>query len=315
MALVNTKSLPNATDRSFTKSFFDAHREYPAEFSRIAKIESRVGKPGRDIKEYEMSGLGDFVDIPEGAAVTFDDPVEGHSKQLLFSKNGLGCQLTEEMQEDDLWGNVGKLSTKLAKSGRMKIDNDYFAMFNGAFSGTTYLSWDGQNICDTDHTTLKSRQTISNDGSSGTGVSLSETGLQGAFEYFDGLIDESGFPLIMEGPYILLAPKQLRWMIAKLAKNEGKVGVFDNDINTVRPGNIAGPQGMPESWTPHISRWLTDADNWFLLARNHDARLVWKRQLKLQSSDDFATGSRLYKATQRYGVGTFDYKGIYGSAP
>ena len=104
-------------------------------------------------------------------------------------------------------------------------------------------------------------------------------------------------------------------MLAKLAKNEGKIGVFDNDINTVRPGNIEGAANMPNAWTPFLSRWLTDADNWFLLAKNHDARFVWKRMIKLGSSDDFATGSRLYKATARYGVGTFDYKGIYGSAP
>lgn len=315
MALVNTKTLTNATDRSFTANFFDAHREYPSEFTKIAKVQSRVGMGGKDIKEYEMSPLGGAIDIPEGRAVSFDEPVEGHSKTLTFTKVGLGCQLTEEMQEDDLTGNIRMLSGKLAKSMRMKFDADYFAMFNGAFTGTTYLSWDGQNICDTDHTTLKTAQTICNDGSSGTGVSLSETGLQLAFEYYDSLLDEAGFPLVMEGPYILLVPAKLRWMVAKLGKNEGKVGVFDNDINTVRPGNLEGPANMPNSWTPFISRWLTDADNWFLLARNHDARFVWKRMIRLQSGDDFATGSALYKSTARYGVGTFDYKGIFGSAP
>lgn len=313
MALVNTKIYPNHLNRDFQKIFFDSYREYPAEFTKIAKVESQVGKGGDHIREGELSGLGSFVEIPEGHAVTFDEPVEGHSKILHYSKYGLGCQVTEEMYEDDLTGNFARLPTKLAKSGRMKNDLDYFALFNGAFA--TYTSWDDQYICDNDHKTLKTGETISNDGSSGTGVSLSETGLQGAFEYYDTLVDEAGFPLIMEGPYTLLVPVELRWMVAKLAKNEGKLGVFDNDINTVRPGNINGPQGMPNSWTPFISRWLTDSDNWFLLARNHDVRFIWKRQMRLQSSDDFATGSRLFKATMRYGVGCFDYKGVYGSAP
>ena len=313
MALVNTKIFPNHLDRDFQRIFFDAYREYPAEFTKIAKIESQVGKGGDHITEGELSGLGSFVEIPQGHAVSFDEPVEGHKKTLHFDKFGLGCQVTEEMYEDDLTGNFARLPTKLAKSGRMKNDLDYFAQFNGAFA--TYYSWDDQYICDTDHKTLKSAETICNDGSSGTGVSLSETGLQGAFEYYDNLVDESGFPLIMEGPYTLLVPMELRWMVAKLAKNEGRIGVFDNDINTVRPGNVMGAAGMPTSWTPFLSRWLTDADNWFLLAKNHDVRFIWKRQMRLQSSDDFATGSRLFKATNRYGIGTFDYKGVYGSAP
>jgi len=286
--------------------FWDQYVDYPADYSKIAKIVQFTGNGmGNHITKAELSPLGALQEINEGGAISFDNPVEGHKKTVYFTKYGLGFQITEEMLADDLHQNYRNMPQKLAKSARYKVEALFWDLFNSGFA--THTSADGQYIFDTDHTTLKTGTTISNDP---TAASLSETTLQAAFEYFDGLVDEAGNPIVMKPKYLVIPPA-LQWIAQKLHKGNYVVGSMNNDINTVNPANL-----MDYSWTPFKTRWLTSKTAWYILSEDHDMELIWRFPVRLMSkgTDDFLTGNALYKATMRLAAAAWAFRGSYGNS-
>jgi phage major head subunit gpT-like protein len=301
MAIANTAIYGNSLDGDMNEIFFDGYMVYPSEYDQVAKIQNITR--GNHWKESELSPLGEIREIPQGTGVQFDKPEQGHSKTVYYTKYGLGFQITEEMMSDGLFGNFKQMPSKLAKSAAYKRETTFWDLF---ISGTTLTAWDSVAIFSASHSTLKSGTTVGNRPS--TDGALSTTTLQAAFEYFDGLVDEAGMPLVMH-PKWLIVPTELRWTAQELWRTSGKVDSADNNINTINPAN------MPESWVPFVSRHLTDSNDWFLLAKEHDFRFMWRDNIRMQSSDDFYTGNALFKVTGRWVCEVFDYKGGYGNFP
>jgi len=294
-------------DKDVSDIFWDEYGVYKSEYERIAKISTA---PSTDhYTEAELSDLGSFRTIEEGGAVQFDSPIEGNQKTIYYVTYGLGFQVTQNALQDDPTGHFKNQSKMLAKSAQRKVETVYWNIFNNAFASETAA--DGQYICDTDHSTLKSKTTIKNEPA--TNGALSTTTLQAAFEYYwgvsPGLVSEAGAYIDME-PWLLVIPTALRWTAIELLKTEGKVDSFDHNINTVNPSDNPDLPG----WNIHCSRYLTSSTAWFLIAKEHDMRLMWKRKTSLESADDFHTGSALFKATNRFACACFQYKGIYGNA-
>lgn len=306
----NSKAFPNQLDRDIVKRHFDEYVDHPAEYTMLAKIDSKmVGKgKGDHVTESFLSPLGSFNLTNEGQGVTYDSPVEGDKKTSYFQKWTLGFQITEEAIDDSLDNNFDVLPTKLAKSAKYKQDASWFDLLNRGFA--THKTADGQYLFHaTGHTTLKGLNTQATRPSSD--ASLSATSLQAAFEAFDGFKDEAGNPIRI-APRFLVVPKELQWMAQKLAKTDRIVGSADNDINTVAPANIYGGSG----WSVFKSLWLTSSTAWFLIAgpEDHDLRFMWRWPYRFQSSDDFNTGSRLYKGVMRFKCDVWDYRGVYGTS-
>lgn len=301
MAVANRANFPNLLDKAIDKTFMDALANTESEYQKIAKIESPM--PGESIVESEISGLGNLYEMTEQGRVTYDTPVEGHKKARYYTKYGLGFQVTEEMIQDEVHDKIMKMPSALGEAAVQKLNLVFFDLFNNGFG--THLAWDGQYIFDTDHTTLKSGDTISNDG---TAADLSETSLQAAFEYFDKLKTESGYPMSLT-PSTLLVPVDERWTAMKLMSGDRVLGSANNDYLTTNP-----TYGMVPGWKVVVSKYLTDADAWFLLSDKHDFRMVFKKKPTMEKTDDFDTGNRLYKVTTRFAAFCNQYKGAYGNA-
>ena len=306
MAITATANFPKHLDRDVNAIFFDEFIPYKGDYPNIAQV--RPAAPGNHYTEAELSGLGHLRSKAEGDQVIFDLPVEGHEKTIYYETFALGFQVTMEMGQDDLTGNIMKMPQKLAKSAAIKPDVTFFNnIFNNGFTGTgTYnKSWDAQNIFDQDHTELYTGLTnIANEPA--TAGSLCETTLQAGFEYYWDLTDEAGMPLILT-PELLLVPPELTWMVNKLHKQGLVIGNANNDLNTVAPENgIVG-------WRPYVSRFLTSSTAFFLLPKERDCRLEWKMKATLESSDDFHTGNALFKATERFQAYAMNHKTMYGN--
>lgn len=313
MAITNTKVFPKNFDRDVTRIFFDELIPYVRDFPDVAVVTTR-SKPGSHLTEAEMSGIGHLQDLPEGNQVTFDIPVEGHEKTIYWDWYALGIQITERMMTYDFRGNFKKLPQKLAKSAAIKPDVIFHNnIFNNGFTGTDKynLSWDGQNIFDQDHTQLYTGlSNIANEPS--TAGALSETTLQAGFEYFWGVNDEAGMPVTLTPDLLYVAPANA-WQLSKLKKSGLIIGSMDNDPNTVMPGFTEGPGGQTVGWRGKVSRFLTSDDAWFLLAKERDCRLDWVLQARFDSSDDFHTGSALFKVTEAFQAYAMSYREMYGN--
>lgn len=301
MAITNRAKFPNELDKAIDRVFKDALANTDSEYEKIAKTESAL--PGESIVESEISGLGNLETMYEGDRVSYDTPEEGHKKARYYDKFGLGYQVTEEMVVDDVHDKILQMPSALGEAAVQKINTEFFDLFNSGFD--THESWDGEYIFDTDHETLKSGDTIKNRPDSGS--DLSETSLQAAFEYFDQLVTESGYPMYLT-PNMLLVPVSERWTAMKLYSGDRVLGSADNDPLTTNPSN-----GMVPGWKVMVSRYLTDEDAWFMLSDKHDFRLVFKKKPTQEKSDDFDTSSRLYKVTTRFAKFCNQYKGAYGN--
>lgn len=299
MSLGTTVSLTKEYDPSIYKIFFnDTYKPAKREYTSIAKV--MPAPAGKSYKESELSGLGAFVEKPEGKGITFLHPAEGNEVTRTYTTYAGGFQITEEANEDDYHGNWKKMPAELAKGAVHKQETVFWDLFNSGFA--THTAWDGQYIFDASGRTVLLTSAAQNNRPS-VDASLSETALQAAFEYFYGLVDSSGRPIDMSGD-ILLIPKELIWSANVLTKTQAKPGAMDNDINTIK--DYTTLKVMP-------CRYLTSTTAWFLLSRDFDARFLWKRNVKLQSADDFSTGNALYKATERFTCFVNNPIGGYGT--
>lgn len=302
MAIANRGVFGNHLDGDVNYIFFDEFEAVNREYEKIAKIET--APPGNHYTESELSGLGHLEEKGEGGAITFDIPQEGHKKSAYYTSYAKGFQITQEMYKDDLFGNFKRLPSKLGKSAAVKPDVVFFnTVFNNGFDTTT--GRDGQYVFDDAHDQLKTEATVANEPT--TAADLSEAALQAAFEHFWGLEDETGMPISMQPGNLLIHPNNI-WTAQNLKAAGQLVGSANNDINTVNPDN-----GVVDAWSIMTSRFLTDEDAWFLISADHDARLYWKENAKIESADDFYTGNALFKVTMRFAVFVMDWRGLYGS--
>lgn len=307
----NTKAQTSLIDRSIHKVVFENWKGIPNEVNALVDPMDAPGDAQSSYKASALSSVGAMRYIPEGGAVQFDLPEEGHEKTVYPSKYGLGIQFTEEMRNDDLTGHIKKMGSTLAKRGVVKYHSEFFDLFNDGFD--TETAWDSEYVF-ASHTVLKDGGFgfgTSYSNYSSTGADLAETSLQSAFEYFKTGIDESGMPSF-EVPQTLMVGTTLDWTAGTLMKTLGIVGSADNDINTMAPSN-----GMV-NYKKHVSRYVDETSNqpWFLLAKKADVdfNLWWVKKLKLMSSDDFYTDNYLVKATLRFYRFVLDPRGVYGSA-
>ena len=303
MAIANTGAFGNHFDADINDIFFDEYVDYGTEYDQI--VTPQQAPAGNHYTESELTDLEPIAAIAEGAPVTFDSPIEGNKKTIYYSKFGRGFQITQEMVKDDLFRNFTQMPAKLAKSAAYKRETEFFDLFNTAFVTTNHTAWDALAICDNTRTTLKSGTAQDNDP---TGAALSETTMQSAFEYFDGLVSGSGLPVTLT-PWKLVTDVSNRWLVGRLNHQGFNIGSGNRDDMTTNAVN-----GYVQAWSPHLSRHMVDTDRWFLIAKEHDMRFYWKEQASLESQDDFATGNAMFKTIMRFACFVMDPKGIYGNA-
>jgi phage major head subunit gpT-like protein len=301
MALANTVSFPNQLDKTIDKMFYDFLREYPLEYSMIAKSDGKF--VGGVITEAQASGLGPMQQVVEGQATPFDYFVDGYKKSRTATEYKLGFQVTEKMREDELFGVAMKMDKALAKSAARNPEAKFFDLFNSGFA--THLGMDGQYIFDASGRTLLKTGEAQNNCPS-AGGSLSETTYQAALEYMYKVKDQTGWPAMVR-PSKLLVPVELATTGHILLNTIQRPGSMDNDTNWVKDNVLNGNVQLV------VSRNLTSAVAWFLLADEHDFRLIWIRNTKLMKADDATTGNRLFYASQRFGTFCNDTTGCYGN--
>lgn len=303
MSIANTKVFGNSLDKDMDKIFFDSYNEYQPLYTQFMKMETAPKGPSYTASE--LSPLSKLREINEGAGIEFDTPTEGNKKTIYYKQYALGFQVTRIMVDDDLFGNFKKMPSKLGKSANVTLETSCANLFNLGFTSET--AWDGQNLFDVDHVTIKGGNTIANEPT--TAGDLTETTLQSAFEYFKSrsLVDEAGFPIFMN-PEILLIPPELEHTAARLVKTLGYVGTNLNDINTLNPSN-----GVVPSLKIVVNPYLTSTTAFFVLSKERENYLYWKNKVEFTSADDFRTGNALFKAWMRYGVFGMNYKGMYGN--
>jgi hypothetical protein len=296
-----TTNFPDALEPFITEWFFNRLNMIAPVFPQWMNVETST----RGFEEYLRSaGVGTMVQKPEGTPVQYDDPVQGARVRRVHTTYALGIRCSMELREDDQHGIVQKMSQDLADAARDHRDRLAHDLPNNAFVTTLFTGLDAAALCGT-HTNLKTGTSQSN--SLSPAVALSISGLQSALTTMRTTTNESDrFVSLM--PSMLLIPPALQFTAAEILDSQDRPDTTDRATN-VTSSSRTGVRSI-------VSEYLTDTDNWFLLARKgqHSATWVQRKSLSTKSSMDAQTYDELYDAHYRAFAHFLDWRGWVGSA-
>jgi phage major head subunit gpT-like protein len=217
---------------------------------------------------------------------------------------GLGAIITREAMEDNQYESVAtRKAAKLARSMRQTKENVHANVLNRAFTAA-YAGGDGKELCATDHPTAASGD-FSNELS--TPAALSHTSLEQMLIQIRNATDHRGKKITLR-PKKLVIPTSLMFTAEVLLKSTLRSGTANNDINAVKSMSMLSDK-------PAVISRLTSTTAWWIHTDAPEGlKILMRRKMTRSSEGDFETDSMKYKATERYGTGWTDPRGIYGTA-
>lgn len=250
-------------------------------------------------EHYDMAGLGQMVEKPEGAAYTFDEPIEGDTIRFTHITYGLAFRCTEEMKEDDQYGIMSRMASELGMSASYNKDVQAASVLNNAFD-SNYTGFDGVELCDSAHP-LKGGGTLSNVGA----ADLDSAPLQAAIEAFESWTDHRGFITDHDPKWLIHATGDI-WNATTLLETEYKPFSSDNDINVVRSRYGIVPKHL---------KHLTDADAWFLVGPKESTGMMLyiRKNDSFRGTQDPYNGDDIETARHRLSAGFTHWWNVYGS--
>ena len=275
------------------------YRQYPEQWREIFEANTSVKAFEEDVL---LEGFREAAVKPEGGSITFDTAAELWTARYNHNTVALAFSLTEEAEEDGLYGSLGKRYVKaLARSMAHTKEITASNVLNNGFDGS-YTGGDGLELLSTAHVTANGTQ--SNELT--TSADLNETSLEQLLINISDAVDDRGIPAAFTGEALIL-PTALQFVATRLLESTLRTATAENDINAIRSGGYL-PQGFK------VNQRLTDNDAWFVTTDCPDGmKMFQRRAIKKGLEGDFETGNIRYKASERYSFGWTNWRGMYGS--
>ena len=257
------------------------------------------------VEDVMMAGLGAAAVKEEGGAVTYDSTSETYTAKYVFETIALAFAITEEAEEDGLYGSIGKkLSRALARSYKHTIATRCANTLNNGFDNTNFKGGDGVCLFSASHP-LKS-------GGNGSNLltnaaDLSETSLEDLSIQIANTTDDRGIPVDLEIKALVI-PTALRFVAHRLLHSNLRVETPNNDTNAAKDMNLV-PMGAV------MDKRLTDTDAWFLTTDCADGLKYIERKAPVTKIEgDFESGNMRYKVRGRSISGWSNWRGGFATA-
>jgi hypothetical protein len=263
-------------------------------------------------EDYKLAGVGPFRRKREGAVYTFDELLPGTTVRYTHSTFGLGIRIAREMQEDELYGVVNRLTQELGKAAAHNKEVRAHNVLNQGFVTTTYTGFtSGEALFATSHTNLDG-STQANRPS--TDADLSWATLKAAVEQFDQWTDDRGLP-DPKKPAILLVSPTFAILANELLKTMTRPVIDVSAAATTESDRIVNVISTQYGITPVTSHYTTDADAFYVLAAKgeHDINMFIRKDDSFNDADDPLTDDAIFTARHRISEGFGDWRGAYAS--
>lgn len=277
------------------KIFDDRYKEIPEVFSSILHVNNSSTDVERDSA---VTGFSLLTQTAEGAAITYEDPIQMYDVSYVHLKYTKGFKVSEELVEDDRYNVIKKKPAALARSTRRTAEYLAAQIFNNAFSSGT--GGDGKYLCSVSHPRADGGTAQSN--ASGSGITLTEANLNTGLLAMRDQLDDKGMKIGVKAN-ILLVPPDLEKTAQILTNSKLRPGTADNDFNYY--------EGIVKviSWD-----WITSSTAWFLLDSTvHQLNWFWRIRPEFKQDNSFDTGMALFKVRMRCSKGWSDWRGVWGS--
>jgi len=294
MLRANATALLEPGIRKVVNTAFDFRRR-DEQFSKIFNI---LTSQMRNEEDRTFSGLGTMFEKDEGEAVAYDDPIQGFRKVYTHVTYALGFRVTMEMLDDELYGQMNKMSRSLAISSVNANEVVSADVLNNAFAAGS-AGPDGVALCSTAHPRLDGG---TNSNRLAVDSDLSESSLETAITLLEDTVDDRNIPLGLKAKTLVVQHTN-KFIARRLLNSQLQAETANNAINAFKD----------ESLNSLIWQYLTDTDAWFLLADSHELNYFWRMRPVLESDKDFDSGDSKFKMTQRFSVGFTDWRGLVGT--
>lgn len=286
--------------RGLKELFWTNYKELPSVYDKIFRVE-------RSDKNYEevmgLVGFGLLAEEPELNTVALQDGIEGYKKRFTHLKYGLGYQVSQELVDDDMYGQINKFPAALARSARATIEKVSADIFNLGFSASVTTP-DGQNLFATGHI-LKRGGTFANKPA--TDVDLDFSALKAGAIALRKIHDDSDLPYLGSESITLLVPPDLEFDAAEIIKSLERPDTANRAKNALV---------IQRRWDLLVWDYLSDPDAWFLVYPKELHQLIcfMRKDVDQESDRDIKTDSYFHIVRYRKSLGAADARGIYGSA-
>lgn len=244
-------------------------------------------------KQYEdISFIAPFGTIPtktEGAAVTYDDPIQGFDKRYTHLTYALAYRITREMEEDAMYDVINQFPASIGRSMAETRNISALGIYNDGFDSGVRTGGDSKELFAADHPLLgggSQKNELTN------AANLTAVSLEQALIDIRATTDHRG-KLLNLRPKFLVVPPALEWTAKKLLNSTLDPASGNNAIN---PAAQAGLQLI-------VSDYLTSAKAWFILCTDHT--ITWYDRIMPSNdpSGDFDTDDAKFKARARWSNG------------
>lgn len=251
-----------------------------------------------------------FVSLPqlkfEGGATAMDNNA---GERFIFNHEafevGLGYAITRKAIADNLYESQFPASNLGLQNSFEQAEEIYAA--NVLNASTTYnpnIGGDGVALLSTAHPI--DGGTYANTFT--TQLDLSEASLLSSLTNIrTNFKDQAGLKVFARGKK-LLVPPALEWVAARLWHTTLRPGTSDNDANALR---VTG--SLPDGY--EVLDFLTSPYYWFVLTNIPGLIFLEREPFEMSMEVDFITDNLLVKGYQRYYVGYFNPRAVYGATP
>jgi len=253
------------------------------------------------VSEFGLAAVKD-----EGGSIEYDDTEQNYVARFVHKVYAKGFIVTREMDEDDLYGVVGKKEAKaLARAMRISKEVVHANVLNNGFDSNFTMAGahDGVELFSSAHPNGPYGGTFQNELT--TTADLSEASLEDLMIEIGGATDARGLQMQLRGQCLVI-PRQLEFIAHRILDSTLRSNTADNDTNVLGNGSYL-PKGVK------VNHYLTDTDAWFVKTdESHGLTSYSRRGMQFEMDNDFDTENAKYKATERYSVGWSDPRGVYG---
>lgn len=285
---------------------FDGLEDRPdSEWDKLFEV--KKAGPYRYHEEVSLFGFGLPQEKDEGDSYAEDQGGEAYRTRYLHRVFSLGFSLTKEMIEDGEHISVGSVySAHLRESMDEGVELFHANIFNLAFSNLQ-KGGDGSPLLSQSHRLHgfpDGSQVASN--TLATPADFSEAALEQIRAQARMCPDERGKLMSIKLRKLIVHPVGLP-NATRIVKSEKRAGTNNNDLNFIMESKML-PEGIME-----LSR-LQNEKAWFVqTTAKNGLTHYWKRKLTRGMEEDFKTGSKRYKAEQRYSAYWSNWRCLYGS--
>lgn len=286
------------------RDFRDSYEDWDTEYTDFMNVDTTT-EP--EIRGTYIAGLSRLYERGDGEPIGYQDPVMGKIAVAVDKEFAGGFMITRRTVEDDKYDKANQGSKWLARAARLTYEYRAASMLDDAAIGATFKSWDNLPLLSTAHTLINSSSTVANTPASQ--VALSATGISALYDLWTVLKDENGDP-IREWPDTLIIgtnPGDINTALA-IWNSELQPFTADNTDNVIRRR-----MPKPKMVTSHFK---SNAKSYFLVSsRLNDAHFTVRRAVEFDDTYDFDTDVAKYKATTRFMIYVFDWRGWSGCTP